>query len=49
MSLRQVWVRVRALPYGSPLHQSVDAAIEAAEREQQARDVDDVLAMMRKG
>jgi hypothetical protein len=49
MSLRQAWVRIRALPYGSPLHLAIEKAQEAAELDQQARDIDDVLDMIRKG
>ena len=49
MTLRQAWVRIKALPAGSPLHQSLDRAREAADLDQQAQTVDDALDMMRKG
>jgi len=49
MTLRQAWVRIRALPAGSPLHIALDQAERAAELDQQARSVDDAIDMMRRG
>lgn len=47
MSLRQFWVRLKALPDDSPLHDAFRAAQAKAEIDQQSRDVDDALEMMR--
>jgi hypothetical protein len=47
MSLRQFWVRIAALPDDSPLHEARRSAMEKAEIDKQARDVDDALDMMR--
>lgn len=49
MTLRQVWVRIRSLPYGSPVHLAIEKAQETAELDQKAKTVDDALDMIRKG
>lgn len=49
MTLRQVWVRVRALPPGSAVHRSVQDGLEKAESSQMVQDVEDALAMFGRG
>lgn len=49
MTLRQAWVRIRALPYDSPLAYALRDEAEAAEREQQKAELDDALTRYRKG
>lgn len=46
MTLRQLWVRIRALPGDSPVHRAVEDARVRAELDQKAQDVDDAIAMV---
>jgi hypothetical protein len=48
MSLRQVWVRIRALPGDSPLHEAVREAHQKALERKQLADVDAALDMFKK-
>lgn len=45
MTLRQLHVRVQALPADCPFWVEVNAAREAAAHEKQLQDIDNVLAM----
>lgn len=45
LTLRQVWVRIRALPPDSAVHRSVHDQAEKAQTDQLAQDVEDALAM----
>lgn len=47
MTLRQAWVRVRALPYDSPLAGALRDAAERAEQEQRSAALDDALTRYR--
>lgn len=44
MTLRQVWVRIKALPYDSPLWIEWRAAEEKREAEERVSEIEDVLA-----
>ena len=43
MTLRQAWVRLRSLPYDSPLAATLRESAERAEQQQRAAEHDDVL------
>lgn len=43
MTIRQLWARIRALPYGSPLHEALAEAGERAAAERKVADVEDAL------
>jgi hypothetical protein len=43
MTIRQVWVRVKALPHDAPLWAAERAAIEKAEKQQRDTALDDAL------
>jgi hypothetical protein len=45
MTLRQLWVRFRALPYDAPIWAALEEAREKRAELQQVRDIDDTLAM----
>jgi hypothetical protein len=47
MTLRQVWVRIQALPEDAPLWNAVRAAREVAAERQQLADLDNVLDMFK--
>jgi hypothetical protein len=47
--LRQLWVRLKALPSDAPLWSALRAADEKVEAEQHAADIDDALTRYRKG
>ena len=47
MTLRQVWVRIKALPDDAPLWTAIRAVQEAAAERQQLRDLDNVLDMFK--
>ena len=49
MSLRQLWVRLRALPGDSAVHRSVHEAAEKADADKLTQDVEDALAMFGRG
>lgn len=48
LTLRQVWVRLRALPGDSAVHRSISDRAEKAEAEKAGQDVMDALAMFGK-
>lgn len=43
MSLRELWVRVQALPHDAPLWTVQAAAVEKAKAEKRSADIDDAL------
>jgi hypothetical protein len=45
MTLRQLWVRFRALPADAPIWAELEAARERRAQEQQVQEIDDTLAM----
>lgn len=47
LTLRQLWVRLKALPADAPLVAALNAAEEQAQRAEEAAAVDDAMAMMR--
>lgn len=47
MTLRQVWVRIQALPGDAPLWEAVRADQEVAAERQKLRDLDNVLDMFK--
>ena len=47
MTLRQVWVRIQALPDDAPLWLAVRAEQEVAAEKQTLRDLDNVLDMFK--
>jgi hypothetical protein len=47
--MRQVWVRINALPFDAPLWEERHAAREKAEAEKQVADIEDVLKPFQKG
>lgn len=49
LTLRQLWVRLKALPGDSPLHDSLVREREEAEEARRAADLDDALNRYRKG
>lgn len=48
LTLRQVWVRIKALPPGSPLHIAIDREQETADRDRMAADVHAALGPFRR-
>lgn len=49
LTLRQVWVRIKALPPDAPLWAAVAADEDRSERARLADDIDAALTMMRGG
>jgi len=49
MTLRQVWVRIKALPPEAPLRSELRREVEEAEDEQRRRDLDSALSPYQRG
>lgn len=48
MTLRQLWVRIKALPYDAPLLVEIRALAEKAEEERGTHEVTDALSRFRR-
>lgn len=49
LTLRQLWVRLKALPADSPLHESLLREQQEADEAKRVADLDDALNRYRKG